>query len=102
MLTVLQAFEKAYGPLPEGVTGCYVGEDVNYGECEFGPIVEVGEWNTMIYESEGRMPFNRPKEPPGWFKGMGHPVGVDIADRPASAFLGFFCEKYDKVVEGES
>lgn len=82
-MTVREAFEAAYAPIPEGAT-CHVG----YSPA--GPILN----------SEGFPDDGFPYEWDGnaWSLLVQGEWGPDISDRPASAFLGFFGERYDEVV----
>lgn len=87
-MTVREAFSKAYGPIPERAT-CHIGYwyftelRVNPVHCSnHNVLTVVGEhqvWQGFHFDGE--------KE-----------FGPDISDRPASAFLGFFGEEYDRVV----
>lgn len=85
-VTAKQAFERAYGPIPEGAT-CHIGVD----EClavDIYPTVYVPFYDRVIHGK------------PGGFEIVynGKPAGPDISDRPASAFIGFFDEAYDNAV----
>ncbi len=90
-MTVREAFEKAWRAVPEGAT-CHIGtmgrgptksgwriSPTYYsGECSWPATIAYGVWSkNHTYE---------------------YPIGPDISDRPASAFLGFFGDEYDRVV----
>ena len=88
-MTVREAFSLAYGDVPEGAT-CHFAHDgftggwgvyfaVCYRPCGTSLRFLGGQWQVL--------PFKSIKSP-------------DISDRPAEAFLGFFGEVYDKVVQG--
>ena len=86
-MTVREAFSKAFGEVPEGAT-CHIAAS--------DPNLNLHLWAT--YEANGEVMEPRPDK---WGGPMRFTVeGPDISDRPAEAFLGFFGEAYDKVVQG--
>jgi hypothetical protein len=99
-VTVREAFEKAYGPIPEGAT-CWLGA---YAHHLYGiiaaPLMEVpspaigDDFSAdFVYDED---------DGEGWIHwdtvGATKLGNSPICDRPASAFLGFFGDKYDRVV----
>ena len=89
-MTVREAFEKAYGPIPEGAT-CHIG---------FRSEKEDACYRMPTITREGVFPWV-------WFQGRWDPTGdwpdevsdgPNIADRQAHWFLGFFGAEYDRVV----
>lgn len=94
-MTVKEAFELAFGPIPERAT-CHLmhlyGIDVRqlptFALNESVWTVWVGGWSRYNFDGEDLVGCNLPRNP-------------DISGRPAHAFLGFFGEEYDKVVKGE-
>lgn len=90
-MTVREAFEKAYGPVPEGAT-CHVANGYPY---EGAAIVPTYCIRGKVFEAR---PYRG--EELQWVKRLDdqYEEGPDISDRPASAFLGFFGPEYDRVV----
>lgn len=87
-MTVREAFEKAYGPMPEGAT-CHIGADCcNRGWSGGATIVNVDGIRGWCGSRWGHAGGHYPE-----------PYGPDISDRLAEAFLGFFGGEYDRVVE---
>lgn len=87
-MTVREAFSQAFGPVPEGAT-CHVG----WGTSAVG---------TYLMPTYHRQHANEIASwtPLGWLDGgASYSVGPDISDRHAEAFLGFFGDDYDKVVQ---
>jgi hypothetical protein len=86
-MTVKQAFEKAFGPIPEGAT-CHIGCRDMYTN------IEVDACYRHIGETFFLNVHNK------FVRFCDHfAFGPDISHRPASAFLGFFGGEYDRVVE---
>ena len=85
-MTVREAFEKAYGPVPEGAT-CHVADLFPYEGSEIRPV----------FALEGKVYHASYGVWEACFAGA-EEVGPDIGDRPASAFVGFFSGAYDDVV----
>jgi hypothetical protein len=87
-MTVLEVFARAFGPLPEGVEGCYVGY-----ESEFYDYAQ--QLPTVLASDSIR----------AWFEGDwcdtsdGISFAPNIADRPAESFRGFFGDRYDAVLD---
>ncbi len=87
-MTVREAFEKAYGPVPKEAT-CHIGykfegEDASFRAPTFW---DEGPWSW----DEGSWGTSRPLS-------SEIPDGPNIADRQAHWFLGFFGDEYDRVV----
>lgn len=89
-MTVKQAFEKAYGPLPEGAT-CHAGFFDHAGDVLIRPTIRWAE----DFETLAASPLDGRFGP-----GSEHidAFDPDISDRPASAFVGFFGSEYDNAV----
>lgn len=87
-MTVREAFELAYGPIPKGAT-CHALCGVPYEGCSIQPCYNL----TGTYHEVTDVGW---KQDNYYYCG-----GPDISDRPAHAFLGFFGDEYDKVVKGE-
>ena len=83
-MTVLEAFAKAFGPLPEGVDGCFVGISVPYEGTTLDPTVTTPSAAWIYWDR--------------WIKPRSDVEGPNIADRPAESFRGFFGDRYDGVV----
>lgn len=90
-MTVREAFSLAFGEVPEGAT-CHVAVAFPYEGSMISPVyVHDGviyyrfNWSTSWSEDHVSKDVS--------------PDGPDISDRPAESFLGFFGEKYDKVVQ---
>lgn len=97
MITVKEVFEKAFGPLPEGVTGCFIGDDPGCSGdpgIEFMPTVSVDDWTMVRVDQWGCK-----TAPAGWVRGWGANAGPDISDRSASAFVGFFGDEFDRIAQ---
>lgn len=89
-MIVKTAFSKAFGSMPDDAT-CHVGTQ----DCD-GTII----WPTYYTRYYDRvMQADNGKWQPCAFADV---FGPDISSRPASAFLGFFGEKYDQAVEEEN
>ena len=88
-MTVRDAFSLAFGEVPEGAT-CHVAVSHPYEGSTIAATTVV----------DGEVHYRYPTK---WGEGSvytgGDPDGPDISDRPAEAFLGFFGETYDKVVQ---
>lgn len=90
-MTVREAFEKAFGPLPEGVTGCYLLEIYNSG-ADVRPVVTTSSAAYGWFEDPSS----------GWEELELHePYGPDISNEEAYPFRDFFGGKYKAVVEAE-
>ena len=85
-MTVLEAFAKAFGPLPEGVDGCFVGVLGAY-DMNMEPTVSRNKHVDTIYNDWRTLSAS-------W-----EPSGPNIADRPAESFRGFFGDRYDAVLD---
>lgn len=70
---VKQAFERAYGPIPEGAT-CHVCYGINGGFCQAPAYINdiIYAWDDIHLE---------------WDFISDYECGPDISDRPASAFV---------------
>lgn len=91
-MTVREAFSLAFGEVPEGAT-CHLAVAFPYEGSMISPVyVHDGmvyyrfSWSTSY--SQDRVSDDGVT-----------PDGPDISNRPAEAFLGFFGDKYDKVVQ---
>jgi hypothetical protein len=91
-MTVREAFSKAFGEVPEGAT-CHIAVSHEYEGSTIAATTVV----------DGVVRYRYPQKIWGDYVATGgEPCGPDISDRPAGAFVGFFGEAYDRVVEGES
>lgn len=92
-MTVLEAFRLAFGPLPEGeVHGCYIAHHSFLA----GRVVRKP---TMIIQWRGK-PREFSHSLGAWsYDSDRDAFGPNIADRPASAFRGFFGDAYDAVLD---
>jgi len=72
-LTVRQVVEEAFGPVPEGAT-VHVAHPDTYDKDPAYQLPGTNDWRCF---------------------------GPDISDRPASSFIGFFGEDFDRVARGE-
>jgi hypothetical protein len=91
-MTVREAFSLAFGEVPEGAT-CHIAVSHEYE----GSTIAA----TTVVDGVAR--YRYPQKIWNDYVGIGgEPYGPDISDRPADAFMGFFGEKYDRVVEGEA
>lgn len=87
-MTVREAFEKAYGPIPEGAT-CHIGWATSAVGCYFGPVVSSDERGLESYIMDY-----------GWDGLISDavPIHGDIGPELAVSFRGFFGPEYDEVV----
>lgn len=93
-MTVREAFSLAFGPVPDGAT-CHVGywEGQGAGPVDHQvPSATIANCPPGTRVGDGGAWLSRGKD----FGG----IGPDISDRQAEAFLGFFGEAYDRVVNG--
>jgi hypothetical protein len=90
-VTVREAFEKAYGPIPEGAT-CHIGT-MEHGSPERG-------WRISATYYGGGDSWPASVGFKVWSKNHAYkyPIGPDLSDRQAHWFLGFFGPEYDRVV----
>ena len=100
-MTVREAFERAYGLVPSGSFHIGCQETEHPDSLDPTPTVVqdtpddpnddvtwwLWKWARWV-SARGEGIFDMPLE-----------YGPDIADRPAEAFLGFFGEDYDRVVQ---
>lgn len=97
-MTVREAFSLAFGEVPEGAT-CHIGSRNEREDCE--------HIEPVICHMDGVLAFHCPETTwePILYTGenaeelFDRPFGPDISSRPAEAFIGFFGDKYDKVVQ---
>jgi hypothetical protein len=101
-MTVKEAFSKAFGEVPEGAS-CHIGAGRNSQQWL---------WMSDSRHVYATYQIEHPADDDGWravSTCYGHSAGQwasvgwraygpDISDRPAKAFLGFFGEAYDQVV----
>jgi hypothetical protein len=93
-MTVKQAFEKAFGPIPEGAT-CHIGYSTTSDAIVITPIYELG---SNVFHASGEPMVNGKNY-------RYYAECPDISDQPATAFykdktgITFFGEIYDRVVE---
>jgi hypothetical protein len=85
MKTVKEAFEKAYGPSPEGATIHGSFDDPFLGT-RIRPVKKIGNEVWVKYGDEWKM------------RNVRTPVSQPIDNEPASDFLQFFGPEYDKAV----
>jgi hypothetical protein len=90
-VTVREAFEKAWGEMPEWDNEtCHFTLEEEEENWHFLPMVFKDAFGKGVRVRNGEWEDD-------WYKYPG-PLTPDISDRPASAFLGFFGEEYDRVV----
>ena len=96
-MTVREAFEMTWGEIPSDAV-CHVHYD-DSGVCPAivfnDPDAEGQEYGLVRIFA---VPDGKRGDWEGWVED-GEPVSPDISDRPAEAFLGFFGEDYDRVVQ---
>jgi hypothetical protein len=94
-MTVLEAFAKAFGPLPEGVTEAHVGNQWDGPQSStpfFAATVRLSKGNLLMWREANYTP--------SWSSHCYKtPVGPNIADRSAESFRGFFGDRYDAVLD---
>ena len=118
-MTVREAFEKAYGPVPEGAT-CHCCFESSDGDTDFFPVIKIEGvchlWYPRILE-DGEVSdkareaykeeFGVDMDEPGWGADQFTPYysqSPDISDLPAWVFgpdkygNSFFGPEYDRVV----
>jgi len=86
-MTVLEAFAKAFGPLPEGVEGCYICAEDRSVECICPTLSIKGCAGAQGFFLDA------------WDDMQDAAFGPNIADRPAESFRGFFGDRYDAVLD---
>lgn len=89
-MKVREAFERAFGPPTKDAYTCHVGHDEGDNSYFLPTIQHIG-FKAILYwdEVEWMVEHN-----------ANNVVGPDISDRPAGAFLGFFGDEFDSIVNG--
>lgn len=94
-MTVREAFSLAFGEVPEGAT-CHAWHWRRSGEIVIKPTYYTPESTADVWM--GTWCELKPDEGTIWHVYKSKP-SPDISNRPAESFIGFFGEKYDKVVQ---
>lgn len=105
MKSVRQAFSLAFGEVPEGAYICLIASE--HKECV---SCQLSHWqreacfyykNKSYFWHESTTTSLGVERPGFWEEreGWGVIMTVDISDRPATAFMGFFGDAYDKILD---
>lgn len=93
-MTVKEAFSKAFGEVPEAFDVLYLG-------------LLVGTHGVGITINDAYYTWNPESIPPSWgcksdsmWQSFNKKNAINISDRDAHAFAGFFGEAYDRVLDG--
>lgn len=85
-MTVREAFERAFGPIPEGAT-CHIGYSPPM-ETYVLPVFAMGD---KIF---AKFPFWK-----SWGDVEGQLIAPDISNRLAESFRNFFGPEFDKILD---